>query len=196
MMIGPGVAQYVALNRPDTKFDELGQYKADIVMSADDAAPYIKQLQVRAKAHLGKALPAAKNSVFENVLDDEGNATGEVLFKIRVKNRLNKEGKLWDRRPAAIDTKLKVLDADVAIWGGSVLKVKAEIYEWAFGGKKGLSLQPLTVQVIELKTGKGAGADISDFDEIDGGYEADESAHSDFAGDQASDETTDDNADY
>lgn len=190
MIIGPGVGHYLALNRPDTKFDELGQYKADIVLSAEAAEPYIKKLNVRAKAHLGKPLAKSGNSVFAPVLDDEGEPTGDILFKMRVKNRLNKEGKLWDRRPMAIDAKKSPMDADVLIYGGSVMKVKVEVYEWAFGGKKGISLQPQVVQVIELKTGGGS-VDTSDFDEEDG-YEAEagvDTSDFDASDDSGSDET-------
>ena len=175
--IGPGVAHYPAINRPDTKFDELGQYKADVILSAEAAEPFIKTLQARAKAHLGKALPKSKNGLFEMVLNDEGEETGEVLFKIRVKNKTTSAGKIWDRKPMAMDAKMKPMPDSTAIWGGSTIKTQAEIYEWAFSGKKGISLQPLVVQVIDLKTG--SGPDLSDFG-IEDGYSGDD--QSDYAG--------------
>jgi len=168
-----GVAVYPALNRPDTKFDELGQYKADVKMSAEDAAPFIARIQAVAKEHMGKALLKAKNSAFEMVLNDDGEETGEVLFKIRVKNKLRKsDGKLWDRRPLIIDAKKNDLPVDVAIWGGTTMRVQLEVYPWNTGAKKGISLQPIMVQVIDLKTGGGRG-DTDAFDEEDG-YEAEE----------------------
>lgn len=194
IIIGPGIGHYLALNRPDTKFDELGQYKADVVLTAEAAEPFIAKIQARAKAHLGKALPKAKNSVFEAVLDDDGEATGDILFKIRVKNRLNKQNKLWDRRPMAIDAKKNNLAEDVLIYGGSVLKVQAEVYEWDFGGKKGISLQPLCVQVIELKTGGGS-VDTSDFDEEDG-YEAEAGVDTSDFSDEGGSDNDDENGDY
>ncbi|KQR67889.1 ssDNA-binding protein [Rhizobium sp. Leaf341] len=168
-----GVAVYPALNRPDTKFDELGQYKADIKLSQEAAAPLVAAIQKVAKEHMGKVMPKAKNSCFESVLNDDGEETGEVLFKIRVKNKLRKsDGKLWDRRPLIIDAKKNDLPVAVAIWGGTTMRVQFEVYPWNTGAKKGISLQPVMVQVIDLVTGGGRG-DANAFDEEDG-YEAEE----------------------
>lgn len=166
-----GIAVYPALNRPDTRFHDLGAYKANVRVSAEEAAPFITKLQEIAKAHTGKALPRAKNSCWEFVLDDEGAETGEVLFKAQAKNRLRKDGKTWDRRPAVIDAKRNDLPTDVQIWGGSTIRVQVEVYEYSMP-QKGLNLQPIMVQVIDLVTGGGR-ADSSAFDDEDG-YEAPE----------------------
>lgn len=193
-----GVAVYPALNRPDTKFDELGQYKADVKLSAADAAPLIAKIQAVAKEHMGKVMPKAKNSAFEAVLNDEGEETGEVLFKIRVKNKLRKsDGKLWDRRPLVIDAKKNDLPVAVAIWGGTTMRVQFEVYPWNTGAKKGISLQPIMVQVIDLVTGGGRG-DADAFDEEDG-YEAEEETQANKSGfDNEDDSSTPDtdNGDY
>ncbi len=193
-----GVAVYPALNRPDTKFDELGQYKADVKLSAEDAAPLIAKIQAVAKEHMGKVMPKAKNSAFEAVLNDEGEETGEVLFKIRVKNKLRKsDGKLWDRRPLVIDAKKNDLPVAVAIWGGTTMRVQFEVYPWNTGAKKGISLQPIMVQVIDLVTGGGRG-DADAFDEEDG-YEAEEETQANKSGfDNEDDSSTPDtdNGDY
>ena len=191
-----GIAFFPVLNRPDTKFDELGQYKANVIVDGDTAAPIIKDLQARAKAHLGKVLPKSKNNMFQMVLDDDGEETGDVQFKITVKNRLNKQGKLWDRRPMIIDAKMKPMSDDINVWGGSTIKVQAEVYEWAFGGKKGISLQPLVVQVLDLVTGNGQ-ADLSGFGEEDGyiGEETDTTGFADESKNPA-DDMDDGDSDY
>jgi hypothetical protein len=157
---------YPALQRPDTKFDPLGTYKADVKLPREDAKPFMARIQERAKAHMGKAMKASENSVWKDELDDEGNSTGNVIFSIRVKNRTGKDGKTWDRRPLLIDA--KKAPVDVNPWGGTIARVQAEVYEWEFGGKKGLSLQPVVVQVIDLKTGKGSEPQLDDFDEEEG----------------------------
>lgn len=186
-----GIAVYPALYRPDTKFDELGQYKADFKLSAEDAAPYIDKIQEYAKSHLGKRLAAGGNPVFEPVVDAEtGEPTGEVLFKVRVKNKKRRsDGKLWDRRPLLIDAKRNDLPSDVNPWGGSVIRVQAEV-NMGDKPKKFINLQPVMVQIIELVTG-GSRGDASAFDDEDG-FEADVSDTSDF------DDETDqaDGADY
>ena len=194
MIIGPGIAQYPRLNNPDTKFDELGIYKADIVMSAEAAAPIMKALAVIFKAHTGKAPAKSGNTMWEPALDDEGEETGEILFKMRIKNRMSKKGGVWDRRPLAIDAKKKPLDESIQIWGGSTLKSQVDVYEWDAGGKKGVSLQPLVVQVLDLKTGSGA-PDLGAFDEEDG-YEGEDNPHSEFDGDEGAGEGSSEDGDY
>jgi hypothetical protein len=189
-----GIAVYPALNRPDTRFHDLGAYKANVKVSADDAAPFIKRLQDISKAHTGKALPRAKNSCWEFVLDEDGNETGEVLFKAQAKNRLRKDGKTWDRRPAVIDAKKNDLPTDVQIWGGSTIRVQVEVYEYN-QPQKGLNLQPIMVQVIDLVTGGGR-ADSSAFDDEDG-YEAEERDTSSFNDEGSSGSTPEtDSGDY
>ncbi|WP_319413837.1 hypothetical protein [uncultured Cohaesibacter sp.] len=162
-----GTSVYPALNRPDTKFDELGQYKADFKLPLEVAQPYIDRLLATWKSHVGKAAKKTENPMFYFELDDDGEETGNVVFKVRVKNKIGKNGKLWDRKPCIIDAQKGDFPVDVAVWGGTVYRVQAEVYEWMASGKKGVSLQPIMVQIIDLKTG-GSKGDASAFDEEDG----------------------------
>lgn len=168
-----GVAVFPALYRPDTKFDELGVYKADFKLPAEEAAPVIEKIQAFAKQHLGKALSKSGNPVFEPEVDREtGDETGDIIFKCRVKNKLRRsDGKLWDRRPLLIDAKKNDMPSDCNPWGGSVIRVQAEV-NMGDKPKKFINLQPLMVQVIDLVTG-GSRGDASAFDEEDG-YDASE----------------------
>ena len=161
---------YPALNRPDTKFDDNGIYKADVRFPIAEAEPLIKKFMAIWKEHVGKAPKRSDNPMFYDETGEDGNATGFVVFKLRVKNKLRKDGKLWDRQPLMIDAKKNDFDPSIAIWGGTKYRVQVEIYEWVNSGKKGVSLQPLIVQILDLKTGDGSG-DRSAFDEEDG-YEA------------------------
>jgi len=164
-----GIAVFPALCRPDTKYHDLGTYKANTRVPLAEAEATIKKLQVVAKAWTGKAFPKAKNPLWEMEIDREtGEETGFVIFKASVKNRQGKEGKLWDRRPLLIDSKKKKLPGETNPWGGTEYRVKAEIYCSEFGGKKSVSLQPTVVQIINLKSGQGVEEDLSDFDEEDG----------------------------
>ena len=102
-------------------------------------------------------------------MDDEGEDTGNVIFKIRVKNKMGRNGKLWDRKPCLIDAQKGDFPTDVAVWGGTEYRVQFEVYEWIAGGKKGVSLQPVMIQIINLVTGgSGGSGDTSAFDEEDG----------------------------
>ena len=40
-----GVARYPHLNRPDTKFDEIGVYKVNLELTAEEAEPFISQVE-------------------------------------------------------------------------------------------------------------------------------------------------------
>lgn len=189
--IGPGKAVYPALKRPDTKFDELGQYKADIAIPSSEAEPLIKKLQEIHKAHTGKAAKASDNPMFYVETDaNTGEETGRVVFKCRVKNKRRKDGELWDRRPKLFSADLKPIDVNP--WGGSTMVVSAEVYCWDAGGKKGVSLQPLGVQIIELVSG-GDGADpegmgFSKRDGFTAGDADDDEVANDFVGaDEAAD---------
>lgn len=154
-----GTAVYPRLKTPDTKFDELGQYKADIAVPLAEAAPLMEKLQTIHKAHTGKPAKKAENTMWIMQLDDAGEETGNVIFKIRVKNRTTRSGEVWDRRPKLFDANLKPIDVNP--YGGTKMIVSFDVYEWVAGDKKGVSLQPVGVQIIELVSGTGGGADPS-----------------------------------
>ncbi|ESZ07281.1 MULTISPECIES: hypothetical protein [unclassified Mesorhizobium] len=189
---------YPALQRPDTKFDALGAYKADIRLSLEEAKPFIDRIQAVVKAWSGKpAKPGTKNAFYKKETDDEGNETGFVIFSIRVKNRVGKkDGKTWDRRPLLIDA--KKTPVDVNPWGGTIARVQAEMFEWEFGGVKAVSLQPVVVQIIELKTGQGQEPQLDDFDEEDGfaSHNTDTSDFNDESDGSASGSSDDEAGDY
>jgi len=160
--IGPLTAVYPRLKTPDTKFDELGQYKADGLQSLADAEPNMKALATIFKKHTGKAPNKADNTMWSMELDDEGEQTGNVFWKLRVKNKLRKkDGQLWDRRPALFDASLRPVDVNP--YGGSKYVVSADIYCWTAGAKVGVSLQPLGVQILELVEGSGPNASAMGF---------------------------------
>ena len=169
--IGPGKAVYPRLSQPDTKFDELGQYKADVSVPLAEAEPIMEILSKPFKAHTGKAPKKADNTMFYFETDINGDETGNVVFKCRVKNKLRKrDGKLWDRKPKLFDAALKPVDVNP--FGGSTYVVSAEVYAWEAGAKKGVSLQPVGVQIIELVSGSGPSASSMGF-KAQEGYMAD-----------------------
>lgn len=187
-----GTLVYPALQRPDTKYNDLGDYKADVRMSKEAAEPVIKKLQERAKAHIGKPFKVgAKGTPWKIDTDDEGNPTGDVVFTIRAKNKQKKDGSLWDRRPALIGA--DKMPVDVNPWGGTIARVQFETYEWFGKDGKGIALQPVVVQIIDLVTGEGREADLSDFDEEDGftggpdtsDFDTDDESGADTGGDEA-----------
>ena len=172
-MITPkGRAQYPWLNNADTKWHELGEYKVSLVLEGDEAADLMKTINdmIEEKVSIeqkGKKNPKLAPAPWSYEEDENGEETGRVIFKFKNRNRMNKNGELWDRKPLIVDSKGN--PTNVEIGGGSVLRIKTELYPWhnaALG--TGVSLQIKAVQVIDLEPLKKA-----EFDEIDG-FEADE----------------------
>jgi hypothetical protein len=147
-----GVAVYPRLNRPDTKFDDLGAYKADVRIPLADARGLMTQLSKYYTDHVGKKPNATDNTMWTQETDEEGDKTGFVLFKLRVKNKMRRDGELWDRKPKLFDASGRPCPS-VNPWGGSVIAVNFEVYCWDTGSKAGVSLQPMAVQIKELVQG-------------------------------------------
>lgn len=174
-----GFAVFPSLDRKDMKFaagDELrGQYKADVAISAEDAKPLIKQLQDIYKDWTGKAAKASGNTMFEPEVDREsGEETGRIIFKCRVKDKELKNGDIWDRKPKVFDGSGNLVKEVPAIGGGSIIKVQVEVYQWQTpDGKKGVSLQPKSVQLISLQERLGGVSNPFD-EEPDADFSADD----------------------
>lgn len=162
-----GRAIYPALKRPDTKFNELGIYKANVIVPLKEATSVMDQLTNIFKQHTGKAPAKGENTMWKMEVDeDTGEETGNVIFKCTVKNVVRKNGELWDRRPKQFDAKMNPIDVDPR--SGTELYVSASVYAWSAGGKKGVSLQPLAIQIINLVEGGGASGDAFGFQEREG----------------------------
>jgi hypothetical protein len=169
-----GIARYPHLNRPDTKYADKnkpdGEYKAVLEMSAEDAEPFIKQVE----SMFSEFVAAKKAEVRKDKLTiapppwEEND--GMVQFKLKVyATWTDKEGEKKSRAP-----KLFAKDSSTAtdnIGGGSKIQVAVEPYFWPAPGKPlgtkgcGIMLQPKAVMVHELVTwGSGASAESYGFD--------------------------------
>lgn len=162
-----GTARYPALHRPDTKFQPDGVYKANIAVPRKEAEATIQKLQALAKEYLGKALPKSDNGLWKLEVDDNGDETDFVMFKAAVKNFRDKNtGELVDRRPKQVDANLN--PCNEVVYGGSELRVACNVRTWEYNGKKGMSLQPYTVQILKLVGPDSLGD--NPFDVVEGGF--------------------------
>lgn len=161
-----GIAQYPWLNKADTKFDDLGAYKVNLVVSKEDAEPFIKKVMAQFKEENPKG--KLQNKPWTEELDDQGNATGNVILKFKNSNKQLRDGSVWDRKPALFDAKLKPTAEQVG--AGSTLRISTDLYFWSVSGKTGVSLQIAGVQIIDLV--ERVSSDTSDFGfEPEEGYE-------------------------
>jgi hypothetical protein len=169
-----GTAIYPHLIEPDTKFNALGEYKVSLAIDEDEAAPIITKIdeQIAVSKKLipkGKKEKMADEPYFPE-LDDEGQETGRVVFKFKMKAQINtKDGRTITMSPKLFDAEGSLAEGIDSIWGGSELRVSADLipfYVAAVGA--GVSLRMKAVQIIDLVQGGGASASNYGFDATEG----------------------------
>ena len=169
-----GIAVYPWLNRPDTKFSPDGDFKVTLKVEAKEAAPLIEKLDealTKYQEQQAKADPKiGRYSItppYEEELDDQGNLTGNYLFKFKQKAVINtKDGRSIDMKVALVDASRTPTTVNVG--GGSEIKIAATVFPYAMSTTKsvGLSLRPSAVQILSLVSG--TSNVVSMFDDEDG----------------------------
>ena len=145
-----GIAVHPWLFKPDTKYDANGVYNASIRVPIEEAKDMMNELAQVFKEWAGKAPVKKENNMWRFEVDDKtGEETGHVIFNLKVKNKVNKKtGDLWDRKPPVFFTNAG--DATPDVGGGSQMRVEFEVYRWNAEGKKGVSLQPISVLIEKV----------------------------------------------
>ena len=169
-----GIAVYPWLNRPDTKFSPDGDFKVTLKIEGEEAAPLIEKLDevlAKYKAQQAKADPkVGRYSIsppYEMEADDQGNATGDYLFKFKQKAKIQtKDGRTIDMKVALVDASRTPTTVNVG--GGSEIKIAATVFPYVMSTTKsvGLSLRPSAVQILSLVSGQSNV--VSMFDDEDG----------------------------
>ena len=169
-----GIAVYPWLNRPDTKFSPDGDFKVTLKVGAEEAAPLMEKLDealAKYQAQQAKADPkVGRYSIsppYEEEIDDQGNLTGNYLFKFKQKAVINtKDGRTIDMKVALVDASRTPTTVNVG--GGSEIKIAATVFPYAMKTTKsvGLSLRPSAVQILSLVSGQSNV--VSMFDDEDG----------------------------
>lgn len=157
-----GVAVWPHLNTPDTKYVAEGEYNTKLRIAADEAQSLIQQLEEIRSNYLSSAIrrdPKVKQykmaDLYEEEVDDQGDLTGNYLFKFKQKAVINtRDGSTLTMKVALLDSKKEPTDA--LIGGGSVIRVAATAAGYAMASNKtvGLTLRPSAVQIIELSSGE------------------------------------------
>ena len=173
-----GVSQYAWLTTPDTRFDETGHYKTNLILKTKEAQPLMAQINAEIKKSLTLAKEKAKGksikqapSPFEDELID-GKPSGNVIFKFKTKAKIiTKDGKVIPNRVALFDSTGKPM-IDANVWSGSEMKVSAELipYYTAMAGA-GVSMRLRAVQVTKLVEGGSSNAKGYGFEKVKDGYE-------------------------
>ncbi len=156
LMSPKGVASYPHLNRPDTKFDDRGVYKVDLIVPAAQAEGFIAELKQLAIDEFGKRAAQAHIPV-DVYAEDET----KVVLKFR-----------GQYKPVVRNAKNNILTGEAipSIGGGSVLRCACQAGTYNAGGKIGVKLYLSQVQLIEVQS-----YDDCPFPEEEEGYVGDPS---------------------
>ena len=156
-----GIAQYPWLSSPDTKFSEVGDYKTNLILSKKGAQDVISMIdtareesvKLGAEKSNGKKVEQAYPPYYDEV-DDDGKPTGNVILKLKCKAKVTtKSGESFENKPTLFDAKGKPM-LNVNVWGGSELKVSAELIQYftSMVGA-GVSMRLRAAQIIKLIEG-------------------------------------------
>ncbi len=200
-----GIAKWITVNAPDTKFKDEGEYRVTLLLKGKDADTLkariddaIKTAVVEAKANKAnekhkKSIKAA-DAPYKADVDKEGNETGFTAFNFKAKaSGKRKDGTIWTFKPRVFDATALPIDlTKVQVWGGSEVKVSYEMSLYGVSNYSpkvgaGVSLKLAAVQVLKLKTG--TGKDATAF-----GFTAEEEAPAD--GEAPAEEVPSDNEEF
>ena len=183
-----GIAKWITVNTPDTKFKDAGEYRVTLLLKGADAEALkakideaIKLAIVESKANKNNAkhvknIKAAKDLPYAPDTDKEGNETGFTAFKFKAtaSGTRKKDKSTWTFQPRVFDAALLPIDLKkVQVWGGSEVKVAYEMAPYGITNYSpsigvGVSLKLSAVQVITLKTGSGKDAKAFGFEAEEG----------------------------
>lgn len=154
-----GEAVWPRLQTPDTKFDNEGVYHTQLRIPAAQAENFIAQID-----QFLAGFKAYKESEdvwqyrpgplpYKHEMDDNGNPTGNVLFKFKLKAKAKnlKTGDSWDVNIPLYDKQAQPMQTDETIGAGSKLKISCRFRPYANAAVGcGVSLGIEAVQVIDM----------------------------------------------
>jgi hypothetical protein len=156
-----GIARYPHLNRPDTKFDDVGVYKVNLELTAEEAEPFITQIEaLLAEFVAEKKRELKKDKLKMHAAPWEEN-DGLVQLKLKVKAMgKGKDGETYSRQPKLFSASGEAITDNIG--GGSKIKVAVLPYVWYTASLgAGVTLQPKAVQVLDLVTWGDGGSAVS-----------------------------------
>lgn len=183
-----GVAVHPWINKPDTKFNELGLYKVGLLLSGPEAIAFKEAIDRAAQegfdtimqemADQSKAFTPGERKKwslyvpYEEKEDADGNKTGDIEFDFK------QNAKIKLRDGSTKDVTIAIKDANNSdmhkpVFGGSVLRTMFAFRPIKMTSSKqaGVRLDFAAVQVRQLGTGAGGGFN---FGVVEGGYTEDQ----------------------
>ena len=161
MLVIKGKSLWSKVFDPDTRFVEEGEYSTQVVVPEAEAAQVCEQLEALIDEEFNKivkdkpALKAtlSKRPVTEPDIDQDGNATGNVVFKSKLKAKIrSKTGAVYNQKPNVVDAKRNPMTGIQLVGNGSLVKIAVEPITYYMPSSKqvGVSLRLKAMQVIDL----------------------------------------------
>lgn len=173
-----GIARYPWVNKPDTKFKTAGEYKVDLVVSGEEALALRKKIDEAVDAafvELTKdmtpkdAKAHKKDYPYIVEEDDNGVATGNIIFKFRQNATITiqKTQEVKQVRIGLKDSSGK-RDTDEEVTGGSTVVVAFAMRPYRLASQKSISVRLDFASVQLIKRGTGGEGIV--FDAVEGGF--------------------------
>lgn len=189
-----GKALWCKFKEADTKFNAKGEFSTDLVCDPNDPAvkAFVTKLEELVDIAyretcetLGpaKAREVRKAAVFKEEYDQNGNPTGNIVFKYKLKDLSDRRERGDAAEIVVVDAKKNRLGKDAPLVGnGSVIRLVSYANPYFMASTKTIGISHIwsKMQIVELVEFSGAGGD--DFDEEDG-FAADVSVNDDLDGD-------------
>lgn len=180
-----GVARYPHLNKPDT-YKNQSTYHVDLILDGEEAQELIATIEEQRAAklkatvaelkkkggkHAAKAKEITEHPAFEPEYDQNGDETGKVILKAKMKASFEKDGETVDLKPAIFDAKNNDLTKKPPfIYGGSRIRVAGVLFPYYMASTNtvGVQLRMNGVKIIELVSGGSRDAASMGFEEEEG----------------------------
>lgn len=177
-----GSALWCKFKEPDTKFNAKGELSTDLVCDPNDPTvkAYVEKLENLLDAAYnetcetlgaGRAREVRKTSVYKEEYDANGNPTGNIIFKYKLKD-------LTDRRERGDNTEILVVDAKrnrlgkeaPLVGNGSTIRVVSYANPYYMASTKTMGISHIwsKMQIIELVEFSGGSGGTDEFDDEDG----------------------------
>ena len=167
-----GEAKYCFIQQPQTNFDPDGVYCTNLLLEASEAQPLMelleKELEEAKAIATKKAKPNKRASMtshmpFEEEYTDDGEPTGNIEFKFKLKAvRKNEDGTTSKRSVRIVDAMKQKWDDEITVGSGSTIKVAfiPRPYYSPSTNTYGVTCYLSAVQVLELVEGGGDPFDV------------------------------------
>lgn len=168
---------YSAIFEPSTKFDKKGLYNANILLSKEEGEAILALAKEVQKTQF-KEFKKGKEKLAEiqsikpfSTIDDDGKEIldEEGRYILKTKNSARIKDGVAGFKVAVFDSKVKPVKK-VNIGEGSIVKLKCDISGYNVGGKVGVSIRLVAVQIIKFVAYSGTNA-AEGFEEEAEGFE-------------------------